>query len=881
MLYGKDVSFVKNNDTGLQWVDMGKKVKRLYEQFQPENYGLDIVIDKENMTFSGSVVITGKKTGRPSQRITFHQKDLKIISAQIVKHDKKGNEQVTVSRINNHASLDEVRLHTETMIYPGLYTVTFAFEGVITTPMHGLYPCSFEHDGQQKILLATQFESHHAREVFPSIDEPEAKATFDLSLTTPMETVLANTPVLKTETVTKYLIKTTFETTPVMSTYLLAFVTGEMQSQEAKTKDGTIMRTWSTVAQPVEFLKYANDEAVKILEFFTEYFQTPFPLKKCDQVALPDFESGAMENWGLITYREVALLADPDNRSQSSEQYVSMVIGHELSHQWFGNLVTMKWWDDLWLNESFASLMEHIALDDLHPDWHQWEQYTASDVISCSWRDIFKDVQAVHVDVTHPDEISTLFDPAIVYAKGGRLLKMMREYIGDEAFRGALKNYFAKHAYKNTIGDDLWREMSAVSGKDINAFMEPWLSQSGMPLIDVAQKSGKIELSQKRFILDSQDDTSLWPVPLLASQPLETDILPVARITLQHPTKEPAVINQYGSGHMVVHYTDGETRRYIAKAFTEQTLLPESRINIMNDQLLLARGGAASLTESLDIIIQTATEPRDAVWMIMSRTVGTAIGLTEGDEKTEQSIKAFRRATAKYWYGRLGWDDRDKDTPNDKALRQTILSLMVASEDESAVAEALKRYTSASGKVANLPAEQRAMIISAVVKKGEPVIDELLEQYKLSPNPDVQLSICAGITNTKDSKIGSYIIEQALGKKGFVRPQDIFRWYAYLMRNRHARPAAWEWLITNWDRLEKLFGDGKAFEYFVIYSASPINTRDWQEKFIEFFTPKREIVALKRNITIALSEIEARIAWRDREEKLIRDYFADYTKSDV
>ena len=857
---------------------MGKQVKRLYEQFQPEHYQLDIVPDKDSMKFRGIVTVKGKKTGRPSQRITLHQKGLKFTKATVEKHHKQGKQQISVSRINLQKSYDEVRLHSDKILYPGQYTITLEFEGKITRPMHGLYPCYFDHGGEQKMLLATQFESHHAREVFPCIDEPEAKATFDLCLTAPAnETVLANTPVASSEEISPKLNKVAFETTPVMSTYLLAFVMGEIHSVEAKTTDGIEMRTWATVAQPISSLKYANDEAVKILEFFTDYFSTPFPLKKCDQVALPDFESGAMENWGLITYREIALLSDPENRSQSSEQYVSMVVGHELSHQWFGNLVTMKWWDDLWLNESFASLMEHIVLDSLHPDWFQWEQYAAADVIACSSRDIFKDVQSVHVEVKHPDEISTLFDPAIVYAKGGRLLKMMREYIGDESFRIALKSYFTKHAYNNTIGDDLWAEMSAASGKDIKKFMDPWLSQSGMPVVTVEHSGKAIKLSQKRFVLDSPDDPSSWPVPLLPNQKLEIELLENSSVQIAQPNNEPVIINHNGSGHMLVHYTDQATREFIASAFASQELSPESRINLLNDFLLLARKGDAPLTDGLDIIGKSAGEPRDAVWMIMSRTMSTAIGLTEGDEITEKNIKYYRQNLAEKWYEKLGWDDRKGDETNDKALRQTILSIMVASENLAALAETKRRYMAAK-TVAALPAEQRSMIVAAVVKSGQDVVEELIKQYKDSPNPDIQLAICGGLTSTKNSDVGDYIIKQALRKDGFVRPQDIFRWFAYLMRNRHTRRSAWEWLKSDWGRLEELFGDSKSFEYFVVYSAAPINTPDWQKEFIEFYTPKSEIIALKRNIKIANSEIEARVAWRKREEELLKNYFTNQTK---
>lgn len=415
--------------------------------------------------------------------------------------------------------------------------------------------------------------------------------------------------------------------------------------------------------------------------------------------------------------------------------------------------------------------------------------------------------------------------------------------------------------------------MSEASGKDINAFMTPWLKQSGMPVIDVEQTESTVSLQQKRFVLDSDNDTSVWPVPLLADQPLSVDIFDGTEATLQKKSSKPTVINQNGSGHMLVHYTDSKTRDYIAQAFGEHTLLPETRVNMLNDQILLARGNVAPLTDALTTVNKAANEPRDAVWLIMSRVISVAMGLVEGDEKTEKNIKAFRRELASDWYKELGWSDTDSDSANTKALRQTILSLMVASEDEAAVAEALKRYKTAK-TVADLPAEQRSMIISGVIRSGENVVEDLIEQYKTTPNPDVQLSICAGITNTKSTETGDYIIKHALSESGFVRPQDIFRWYAYLMRNRYTRDSAWQWLTSNWDRLEDLFGDSKSFEYFVAYSAGPINTSDWQQKFTDFFNPKSDIIALKRNIAIANSEIQTRIEWRNREEPRIRDYFA-------
>ncbi len=852
---------------------MGKKVKRLFEQFHPENYRLELDINRESMNFSGTVSIAGKKVGRPAQRITLHQKDLKIISAKVKKFYKGETTEIPVARINNQKTYDEVRLHADEMIYPGEYELELQFSGRITEAMHGMYPCFFEHEEIKKSLIATQFESHHAREVFPCIDEPEAKATFDLILITPAgETVLSNTPASKQVTKNNKQ-QTTFETTPVMSTYLLAFVFGEMHSVEATSGTGVLVRSWATKAQPESFLKYANDEAVRILEFFTGYFQTAFPLRKLDQVALPDFEVGAMENWGLITYREIALLADPVNRSQSSEQYVSMVVAHEVSHQWFGNLVTMMWWDDLWLNESFASLMEHIALDHLHPDWFQWEQYAVQDIIASSNRDLYKDVQSVRVEVNHPDEIHTLFDGAIVYAKGGRLLKMLKDYIGDKTFRTGLKNYFAKHAYKNTVRDDLWKELAAASGKNIKALMDPWLEQSGMPQLDVRRTSDGFVLAQKRFILDADNDKSIWPIPLLADKALTTELLDKQSARIDFPDNDPVLFNAHGSTHMVVRYDDEPGKEYVEHAVANRTVPSESRINILNDYILLAKKGELSILEALEIVEATASEPREAVWQQMSRVIGTVGTLSEGNEDIEAKLKRTRCDLARQWYGELGWDDKPGDDPNTKALRQTMLAFMLSGEDKDALAEAKKRYYAAKS-VGDLPSEQRGLIAGAMVRLGEPITDSLLEQHQATQNSDLQGSIASALASTKDPLAAKKIIDMALGKKGFVRPQDIARWYAYFMRNRHVRKAAWQWLTSSWNRLEELYGDGKSFDYFIIYSAAPITTKVWQQQFETFFIPKKDTIALQRNINIAISEIPARIAWREREEPKIKIYFS-------
>ncbi len=298
---------------------MSKSVRRLYEQFKPDNYHVMLDIDPQAMTFTGNVVITGKKTGRPSKRLTFHQKGLKVTQATIRRSDKKGEKLYDVSRINAQKSYDEVRLHCDELLYPGEYNITVNFSGAISRNMEGIYPCFFEQDGSEQKLIATQFESHHAREAFPCIDEPEAKATFDLTLLTPSETkaVLSNTPIKEQHTQDSRL-STQFETTPRMSTYLLAFVFGNLDYREATTKAGTAVRTYAT-ADKVAHTDFALEVAVKCLDFYNEYFDIPYPLAKCDFIALPDFASGAMENWGCITFREQGLVVDPQKYEPADE----------------------------------------------------------------------------------------------------------------------------------------------------------------------------------------------------------------------------------------------------------------------------------------------------------------------------------------------------------------------------------------------------------------------------------------------------------------------------------------------------------------------------------------------------------------------------------
>jgi len=854
---------------------MGKKVARLYEQFQPENYQLHLIPDRETMTFRGTVTVRGKKVGRPSERITFHQKDLKITSALVTKHDKKSDQELMVERINNQDSLNEVRIHTKDNVFPGEYTVTLEFNGKITKPMHGIYPSYFKHDGKDKMLIATQFESHHAREAFPCIDEPEAKATFELALTTPAgETVIANTPA-RTETKEGDNVVTVFEKTPRMSTYLLAFAYGELGYKETATKNGVVVRTYATPAQ-VGLTSFGLDVAVRALEFFTDYFGVPYPLKKLDMLALPDFSSGAMENWGLVTYRETTMLVDDKTSSIESKQLVAYVICHELSHQWFGNLVTMKWWDDLWLNESFANLMEYRATDALYPEWQIWEQFVINEEGSAKRRDSLVDVQPIRTSVNHPDEISTLFDPSIVYAKGGSVLYMLLNYIGEDSFRSGLKAYFEKHAYGNTEASDLWEALGAASAHDISGFMAGWLNRPGFPLVNVDWEpaSETIQLNQRRFVSDpsmSEFSAEPWQVPLAATIELSDTLLKKPEQSLQAGSdkEQTLLLNHDGHSYFLPKYINAAHRQQIIETVQAGKVSTIDRLLLIDNYNLLQRGGDANTTELLELLQAYGNEDSESVWSSLSLAIAEARRLVENDP-AEDRLDAFIARLIMPLAEKLGWDDNPKDSAQTLRLRALAISLAAGAKVQSIIDEGLQRFKKTK-KASDLAASTRSIVYFIAARHGDnDDFKKLLTMHHENTNADERDELAGGLTGTKDEKQYLQLIE--LLKTDEIRRQDLMHWWVWLLRNRYSKQAAWKWLVSNWGWIEQEFAGDKSYGFYARYAGSIFSRPAELKQFTDFFDDKREVIALARDIALGEQEVKSRIAWRERNEQAVKDW---------
>lgn len=835
-------------------------VARLIEQFTPEHYTLALTLEREARAFHGTVTVTGTSVGHS---IMLHSKDLAIESVTI-----DGHAGTFVAGDNDELTL------TSDSLSAGHHIAVVAFSGTITDGMHGLYPCYYEHEGVKKELLATQFESHHAREVFPCIDEPAAKATFDVTLTTGDGiTVLGNMPV-KAQSVQDGKLVTSFDTTPRMSTYLLAWVTGELQRATATTTGGVEVNVWATPAQPASGLGFALDIAVRTIEFYNEFFGTAYPLPKSDHVALPDFSSGAMENWGLITYREVALIADPAITSIDSKRYIATVIAHELAHQWFGNLVTMKWWNDLWLNESFATLMEYLAVDALHPEWNIWLEFSTNESIMALRRDAIDGVQAVQVDVNHPDEISTLFDGAIVYAKGARLLRMLQHFIGNAAFQTGLRTYFAQHAYQNTEARDLWNALGDASGQDIAGIMTTWISQSGYPVVSVDQVDETVTLSQQQFFVGPhQPSDKLWPIPLGSPSSEMPAIFDTASATVAILHSSPLRLNDADAAHFVTRYSPTLFAKLVDEVKSGQ-LDVITRLQLLHEQTILARGEGGSSAALIPLLDAYRNETAEPVWSIISLAIGELKKFVENTPE-EAALRALSGRIARSLYDRFGWDAIDGEPEDDTRLRPLIIGIMLYSEDPDVIAEALRRYSNSTPD--NLDPEMRSVILTAAVRHGDPhVVDTLLAAHKTSHSPELQQDIVSAITSSKDSAVLARLLD-LIKDESVVRRQDVFRWFVGIIRNRDGRDIAWAWVQNNWDWVVATFKGDKSYDDFPRYSASGLITRQQLEQYRSFFAPMQSEPALSRVITMGISEIEGRVELIERDSEAVRGALRDLT----
>lgn len=833
-------------------------VEHFLGKFVPENYNIFLNINREEKTFSGNVAVTGEAL---DHTISFHQKDLVISSILL------DNQKLEFSLDNNNESVCLELPET------GFMTLVFEFFGKITDNMTGIYPSYYTINGLKKEVISTQFESHFAREAFPCIDEPEAKATFDLSIKFDQaegEIALSNMPEIEVDN-RQETGMWTFDTTPRMSSYLLAFALGDLQGQTAKSKNGTVVGIFSTKAHALTSLDFALDIAVRVIDFYEDYYGVSYPIPLSYHVALPDFSAGAMENWGLVTYREVYLLVD-ENSTVKSRQNVALVVAHELAHQWFGNLVTMKWWDDLWLNESFANMMEYVSIDAIEPTWNIFEDFQTTGVPLALKRDATGGVQSVHVSVNHPDEINTLFDPAIVYAKGSRLMHMLRRWLGDDDFKKGLKVYFEKHQYSNTIGRDLWDDLASISGKDVADFMDAWLEQPGYPVLTAEVNGDTLMLSQKQFFIgEAEEKGRIWPIPLNSNwtglpDVLTTNYLEIPNFSqLASQNDEPLRFNTENTAHYITNYK-GELVEEIINELT--TLDTTSKLQAIQERRLLAESGEISYADLVSLLTRLTDEKSYLVASAISQVVnGIDMFLDEGSH-SDAAFKALVSRIAQANYDRLGYEARVGESDEDELVRQSTISLMLYANNADAIIKAKAVYKAHEENIESIPASIRLSVLSNQMKYAESseLVEQYLTAYTNTHDGNFRRQLAVALSQTKSEQTLERILSQ-LKDKDIVKPQDLaMSWYFPFLGRPFAQGAFWTWSRENWDWIKATLGGDMSFDKFVIYPANIFKTKERLEEYKAFFEPQLEDMSISRNITMGIKEIFARVVLIDSDK---------------
>lgn len=846
---------------------MSQKVKRLYNHLKPSHYDVSIDLNLSKMSFRGRVELKAQVTKRPSNRITLHQKDLKIIKAQVFEINNKSMEEVKISRINVHKKFDEVRLHFDKLIYPKEYLIVIDYEAKISESLNGIYP-SFYND-KKEIIIATQFESHFAREAFPCIDEPEAKATFKLTLKTSkvFNSYISNTPI-ESQTKEKNSLSVTFEETPKMSTYLLAFVVGNLEFSETLTKDHKKIRVYSIQGKKDDTL-FALDVAKRTLEFYEDYFDIKYPLSKCDFIALPDFASGAMENWGCITFREQALLINKEESTLFMKQYVANVIAHELTHQWFGNLVTMKWWTDLWLNESFATFMSYVAIDHLFKEWQVWKSFIIEEQFIAMGLDQLNNTHPIQVEINHPDEIKTIFDN-ISYEKGASIIMMLEDYLGPETFMNGIRKYLKKNINKNTLTHDLWNALSEVSNKDIEEFMGKWTTISGYPEVKVVKTGDNIHFTQKRFLLDHFKDESHhnWPIPINSNFYDINLLLKNKSSSLKiESSKNPFLINKNHRSFYRVNYDPEIIESVKEYGITKLELL--DRVGFLSDIFEISKTKEISTTVFLDLIKDLKGLRDFEDWQIISASINSIRLIFDKDDLHDR-MAPFIKELILDQLNRLGYSPKSKDTIIDTLLRPLILSLAVKSND-SKFREYIVKNFKEDPTLSKISPDIRPVFYAQISKLNSPKdYQTLVSLHEKSNNPEVRNYLLGAITQFKDQKLIDKTITYLKSDK--IRSQDIHYWISSLFMNKEARPKIWKWIKENWNHLQNITGDDLSFYRTPIYVARAHSDKNFKKEFIEFFN-KVKSPAIERSIKQGIEILDWQSSWRETDLDQIDKYF--------
>jgi tricorn protease interacting factor F2/3 len=828
----------------------------------PINYKLTFEPDLKKFTFGGSETISAD-CKKSTNLITLDCAEIKITSCQV---KSQGKIIKSVPKIIEKNEELQIKLSEK---IKGKVTIDLEFQGILNDRLLGFYRSQYIQNGKTKYLATTQFEAADARRAFPCWDEPEAKATFDISIIADNKfTAISNMPVQskkKNGSKTTY----TFSKTPIVSTYLIYLGVGEFEYLTGKV--GKILIRVVTTKGNKSKGKFSLELGKKLLTSYEKYFGIKYPLPKLDLIAVPDFAAGAMENWGAITFRETILLYDPKTSSTRTKQFIAEVISHEIAHQWFGNLVTMKWWNDLWLNESFATFMATKFVDKFYPEWDLWNQFVEDAMNVAMGLDSLKTTHPIDVKVNSPAEIREIFD-AISYDKGGCVLRMLEHYVGEPNFQKGLKKYLSDFKYQNAKGQDLWDAIGRASKMPVSSMVNTWLKQPGFPLVEINQDGNSLKLKQKRYLLepDKKFSKGLWSIPL--SLGLESEIskklFSKKSMSVKLPKNTLGFVANYGrKGFYRVKYDEGILLDL--KMFVDEKRIPAiDRWAIQNDLFSLCVSGDEQVRNYLDFSDAYFDEDSYLASVNVAHNLAS-LYFRAFDEPFAEEIRGYAVNYFRKILHNLGWVPQKSDKHTDALLRGFAISVLGKMNDEDVTEEALKKYKKFLKSPSSLSPDLVEPICSIAAWNGNSKThSELTKLYKTAKTMEEKLRFLGALCGFKDKKLLLKSLD--FSQTSQVRSQNMQLPIMKVAANPYGDKVLWPWLKKNWKKINKKVGHGNPLFNRIVASITPV-ADDSMEKEIKIFFKKNPTPGTERTQSQTLERIRINSKFLRRMRKEFKD----------
>jgi puromycin-sensitive aminopeptidase len=843
---------------------------RLPRDVAPCRYELVIIPDLDTATFTGEERIE-VEVRQPVGSIVLNAASLEVGGARLVPVGDGGDHLEGEVVLDHDAERLTVRLAREAQ--PGRWYLHLAFAGHINDKLAGFYRSTFTNaSGSTSTLGVTDFEPTDARRAFPCWDEPDRKAVFSLTLLVPegLE-AFSNTAVAEEQAIDGGRRRVRFADTMPMSTYLVAWAIGPLEATQPVDVDGTPLRVVHVPGKS-HLTSYALEVGAHALRFFTEWFGLAYPGDKLDLLAIPDFAFGAMENLGAVAFRESLLLVDPTSASQLELQRIADVICHEIAHMWFGDLVTMRWWNGLWLNEAFATFMEVLAVDDFRPEWQRWVSFARSRSAALV-TDGLSTTRPIEYEVRQPKDAQGMFD-VLTYEKGAGVLRMLERYLGAKDFQEGIRRYLAAHRYANAETTDLWDAIEEASGEPARATMDSWIFQGGYPLVSVAEDGDGLRLDQRLFrYLGSSGTRTSWRVPLLArgsagGQAFERRLLldrDGARLDLPAPP-DWVVVNAGGHGFFRVAYSP----RLLAGLTADLSRLGSlERFNLVSDTLaatLADLAPASALISLLGLLAPSEDDPD--VWSVAA----SALSLLErvappGDRP---AIQGFARSLLRPAFDRLGWEPNPGEDQRRGTLRATLLAALGTwAADLEIRRQAITLHGESLAGRATIPPDLADAVVGAVAAGGgQAAYDTCYQTYCHPATPQEEERYLYSLAGFEEPELVARTLELSITK---VRTQNAPFLIAHLLANRAGGPAAWHFVAKHWDRLLSRFPDSSIPH---MLETIPFLLQPGVSAEVHEFFSTHSLRSGQRTLEQTLERLDINVAFRDREGANLAPFLA-------